>query len=516
MSITPSRGSVLVIDDEYGVRTGIRKILALEGYDVVEAATGHEALAALDRLVFDVALIDYRLPDVDGLTLLQGIRTRGLPTMTCMITAYANIDMAIAATRQGIDFFLPKPFSPEDLLGVLETLLRHKRVREEAEALRRAHEASLLDLASEKSRTHHLVASLRDAVLVVNRAGEVALLNGAMARLLGRPVETAAACAGRPAAELLGADRLAPLRALLAAAEGPDRAVRELELGDRTYVAAVVAFREDGRGREEGPGGAADATHPTDAPEAPPPGRILTLADVTELRRAALEKSRLVRTMVHEIRSPLGAIRSMLEVVRDRSLGDDPAAYDEFLDRSMHRIDKLVELVGELLSLSRIDARAAEPAPSAAPTLLAPTLLSVTDLFREPAQARGIELRTDLAPDLAVALATDDLQTILTNLVGNAVKYNRDGGRVEVNARRVDHEVTIRVSDTGIGVRAENLPRLFDEFFREKRAETRDIEGNGLGLAIVKRLVERATGHIEVTSQPGLGTTFTLRLPARG
>lgn len=177
--------SVLVIDDEYGVRSGIRQILEMEGYVVEMAATGREALALLDHKCFDIALIDYQLPDVDGLTLLSTMRSRKLPTMTCMITAYANIDTAIAATRQGIDFFLPKPFSPDDLLGVMETLSRHKRLKEEAEKLRRENEASLLALATEKSQTGSLVSSLRDAVLVINREREVVLANHAMAELLG-------------------------------------------------------------------------------------------------------------------------------------------------------------------------------------------------------------------------------------------------------------------------------------------------------------------------------------------
>ena len=106
------RARILVVDDEYGVRSGIRTILEMEGYDVMRPATAPRALAALEERVFDVALLDYRLPDTDGLSLLQRMKQRGCDAMVCMITAYANIDTAIAATRQGVDFFLPKPFSP--------------------------------------------------------------------------------------------------------------------------------------------------------------------------------------------------------------------------------------------------------------------------------------------------------------------------------------------------------------------------------------------------------------------
>jgi len=103
--MTPYR--ILVIDDEPGIRSGVRQILELEGYAVAEAESGRTAFSLLEQTPFDVALIDYRLPDIDGLTLLQAIRKRRPGTMTCMITAYATLETAIAATRQGFDFFLP-------------------------------------------------------------------------------------------------------------------------------------------------------------------------------------------------------------------------------------------------------------------------------------------------------------------------------------------------------------------------------------------------------------------------
>jgi two-component system phosphate regulon sensor histidine kinase PhoR len=178
--------SILVIDDEYGVRSGSARSSNWKATPWKSRRPGARPWTFLDQRPFDIALIDYQLPDLDGLTLLASMRSRKLATMTCMITAYANIDTAIAATRQGIDFFLPKPFSPDDLLGVIETLSRHKQLKEEAEKLRKENEASLLALATEKSQTSSLVASLRDAVLVINREREVVLANHAMSSLLGR------------------------------------------------------------------------------------------------------------------------------------------------------------------------------------------------------------------------------------------------------------------------------------------------------------------------------------------
>ena len=476
--------SVLVIDDEYGVRTGIREILLMEGYDVEVAGTGREALERLEARPFDIALIDYQLPDIDGLTLLGTIRERKLPTLTCMITAYANIDTAIAATRQGIDFFLPKPFSPDDLLGVMETLAAHKKLREETERLRQAHEASLSALATEKSQTSKLVASLRDAVLVVNRDGDVALVNQAMADLLGKHQSE---LLQKPMAEALGDAAFVAMLDLMAGLGGDDRKVGEITLGDRMFFASAALFQGD---------------------DGATLGRILTLSDVTDLRRMAMEKPRFIRTMVHEFRSPLGAIRSLIEVALEKSLGDTLAPYLPFLDRADKRIDKMAELISDLLSLSRIDLEQSHMAGSCdVGTAVGMTL----DLYQERAKARGMRFATVVPEGMKLPMLDEDLRTVLGNLVGNAVKYGKDGGRVDLRAGMDGRGAFLEVADDGIGIKPENLPRLFEEFFREKREETREIEGNGLGLSIVKRLVERAGGTLEVKSVVGEGTTFTAR-----
>ncbi len=479
---------ILVVDDEYGVRSGIRQILELEGYEVEEAATGEEALALLRSAPFDVGLLDYRLPDTDGLTILQTIKREGLQLMTCMITAYANIDTAIAATRQGVDFFLPKPFLPDDLLGVIETLVRHKRARTEAEQLRKEHEASLLALAEEKTQTHSLVSSLRDAVLVVNRDGDVMLANRAMIALLDASEED---ILRRPAAALLQDGPLAPLCEPLVAPL-KDRTIGQLSIGERAFMTSIVTFRaEDGTAL----------------------GRILTLSDISEMRRVAMEKARFIRTMVHELKSPLGAIRGIVEVATDKSLGDDLESYLPMLRRAEDRIDNMVQLISDLLSLSRSE----QAQPQAQPELLeiGPAADEVFGLEAERLASRGVSALVEIEPGLPpVLIPSDDLAVILTNLVSNAVKYNRDGGRVALRAQHDGEWVRIDVEDTGIGIAKENLDLVLGEFFREKRPETRNLEGSGLGLTIVKRLTERAGGRLEVTSEEGMGSTFSVLLPA--
>jgi two-component system phosphate regulon sensor histidine kinase PhoR len=482
-----AKARILVVDDEYGVRSGIRQILELEGYDVDDAGTGAEALALLGNSDYDVALLDYRLPDIDGLSILQTIKVTGLQVMTCMITAYANIDTAIAATRQGVDFFLPKPFLPDDLIGVVETLVRHKQVRNDADRLRKEHEASLLALAEEKTQTHSLVSAMRDAVLVVNGAGYVMLANRAMTALLNLSEDHVLA---RPVADLLAQGPLAPLADPLAAPL-KDRTIGQLSIGDRSYMTSIVTFRAE------------DSTAL---------GRILTLSDISQVRRLAMEKERFIRTMVHELKSPLGAVRALVEVAADKSLGDDVDAYLPMLHRAEDRIDGLVQLIGDLLSLSRSEQAEA----SAEPELLKvePAVQKALDMQAERLTARNIAAFTDIETDLPpVLLPADDLEMILTNLVGNAVKYNREGGSVTVRARHEEEWVRIDIEDAGIGIAKDNLDLVLTEFFREKRPETRSLEGSGLGLAIVKRLAERAGGRLEVTSEEGVGSTFSVLLP---
>ena len=483
-----SKGRILVIDDEYGIRTGIHQILKLDGYEIEEADTGQGALAAVEHGRFDAILIDYRLPDIDGLTLLQAIRAKDAEAMTCMITAYANIETAIAATRQGCDFFLPKPFSPEDLIGVIETLLRHKQVREEAARLKLAHEASLFELASEKSQTHSLVESLRDAVLVINRAGEVVLVNRAMVELLG----TAESVLLRQSARtILETTAFSPIAEAIASPIS-GRSVFDIEMDDRRFMASLSPFHSEGREIL---------------------GHILTVSDISEIRRLTLEKTRFIRTMIHEFRSPLGAIKGMLEVAQDRSLGSDLAPYLPLLERAEKRLDGLVELIGNLLSLSQIELEGRKGPPEN-PVDATAVLKEVWDLYRAQAEAKGIAYSLDAEEDLpGVMIASEDLRTILLNLLGNAIKYNRDNGAIRIRVMRDRCDALITVTDTGFGIRADNLSKVFDEFFREKRPETRAIEGNGLGLSIVKRLVERAAGRMDVTSAEGAGTTFSVYLP---
>lgn len=242
-----------------------------------------------------------------------------------------------------------------------------------------------------------------------------------------------------------------------------------------------------------------------------------TAARVLLARRARLlanEKRQVrfefVRVLGHELKAPLAAVSGFLDVMRGRHLGDSIADYDEVLARCEARLAGMRRLVGDLLDLTRIESgqkvRRLETLDGAA------IARGVIETLQPLATRRGVTVA--LAPGGAAPLVGDagELEMVTTNLVSNAIKYNREGGRVDVSFAREGERAVLRVADTGVGMTPEQVEHMFDEFTRGPG--TTAIEGTGLGLSIVKKLVQLYDGAIEVTSEPGRGTTVVVSLAA--
>jgi len=231
-------------------------------------------------------------------------------------------------------------------------------------------------------------------------------------------------------------------------------------------------------------------------------------------RRLAREKREVrfefIRVLAHELKSPLSAVEGYLHIVRNRSAGDDPAAYEHMLDRSVLRLQGMRKMIMDLLDLTHIESgkKRRELAE-----------VDVIALARKALETAGPDARAhhvtmELHADEPVTMTADEgeIEIVLNNLVSNAVKYNRDGGRVDVTLAADDDRVTIAVADTGIGMAPEDAERLFSEFVRIKNARTRNILGSGLGLSIVKKLAMLYGGDVTVSSEPDAGSTFTVTL----
>ncbi len=250
---------------------------------------------------------------------------------------------------------------------------------------------------------------------------------------------------------------------------------------------------------------------PLTAPEYPPGHVAVEAADVTEAHRVARVRRDFVANVSHELKTPVGALALLAETLLEAS--DDPEASRRFAERIHHESQRLARLVKELLELSRL--QGAEPLPAALPVAVDRIVNEVVDRTRTAATAKSIDI--SFAGDRRVVVYGNEgqLVTAVANLMENAIAYSAEETKVTIEARRHGDMVEISVVDQGIGIAAKDLDRIFERFYRADQARSRDTGGTGLGLAIVKHIAVNHGGRVDVASTPGVGSTFTLRLPAR-
>jgi signal transduction histidine kinase len=233
-----------------------------------------------------------------------------------------------------------------------------------------------------------------------------------------------------------------------------------------------------------------------------------------QLETANRHKSEFLANMSHELRTPLNAIIGFSEVLLERLFGELNAKQDDYL-KDIHSSGKhLLQLINDILDLSKVEAgrMELEPSPFDLPTAIA----NAMTLIRERAQKHEIALVQEVGEGLGEVVADErKFKQILLNLLSNAVKFTPDGGCIEVKARRDGDNVVVAVHDTGIGIAPEDQEAVFEEFRQVGRNYTNKQEGTGLGLALTRKFVELHGGRIWLESEPGKGSTFTFTIPAR-
>ncbi|MDL1897534.1 sensor histidine kinase, partial [Anaerolineae bacterium CFX7] len=228
------------------------------------------------------------------------------------------------------------------------------------------------------------------------------------------------------------------------------------------------------------------------------------LARIEELFRV---QQRFVADVSHELRSPLTAVRGNLDLLK-RGAADDPAERAQMIEAMDSEIARMSRMVSDLLLLARQDAGI----PIVKHPLELDTLL--LEVYRQAQlTARGVKLILGPEDQAIINGDRDRLKQVLLNLVDNAIKYTPQGGQVTLGLTKDDAWVQIFVRDTGIGIAADHIPNLFDRFYRVDKARSRDAGGTGLGLAIAKSVIDAHNGKIQVESNVGQGSTFTVWLP---
>jgi len=352
------------------------------------------------------------------------------------------------------------------------------------DALRAMHhelERRFDDLRREREESRTLLESLSDGVLAADRRGIVVSINAAARRLLGYgPTEPLP-----PLAELFHDRQHRALMREIMAGGVVDR--RELDFGDRSVVVSARPF-EDG-------------------------GTLLVLNDVTDVRRLETIRRDFVANVSHELKTPLTAIAGYAETLA----AETPASSEtqRFAQVILENAQRMQRLVDDLLDLSRIESGGWQPEPENVDVEAAAR--EAWNPFEARASERGVRFETAVTNSAATALVDPDaLRQIFTNLFDNALRHTQPKGSIRVVAERAGKDgrcVLIRVVDTGSGIPADHLPRIFERFYRVDPGRSRQEGGTGLGLAIVKHLVEAHGGRVEAESELGRGTTILLYFP---
>jgi signal transduction histidine kinase len=321
----------------------------------------------------------------------------------------------------------------------------------------------------------NVLSSMEEGVVLVGPTGRVRLSNPAAERLLGT----------RP----LTASRLLPVafqEAARKAAVGGAAVGVEVETGSpsRWTRATAIPVGDDG-------------------------SVLLVVRDVTEARRLEAVRRDFVANASHELKTPAASIQAAGETIRS-AVRDDPSVIPRFAEQLEREAIRLSRIVSELLDLSRLETGHELDEDVG----LDQVVKEERERFEEAAHEGGLTLSIDLGSVPPVRGSARDLSLLVRNLVDNAIRYTKPGGRVDVSVMSDGGEVVLSVADTGVGIPTRELPRIFERFYRVDRARSRETGGTGLGLSIVKHVVENHGGTVSVTSELGRGTCFEVRLPA--
>ncbi|NLY49518.1 MAG: cell wall metabolism sensor histidine kinase WalK [Firmicutes bacterium] len=450
----------------------------------VPIKAGKDVVGAV-YLYAPLAPITQTIADVRGLILYGILGTLVVATVVAFFLSRSLsrplICMEQAAQAMAAGDFTPRvTVNSADEVGRLGDALNHL-----AQELARTVDA----LGAERDQLAGILGSMTDGVITFDKEGEVLLFNPPAQAYLAPLVELTIG-------QRLGTDISLPsveeaFHQVLATGK---MASAEIELDNRAFSCRLAPLKGEPQGNVR--------------------GVVLVLLDMTRERRLEEMRREFVANVSHELRTPLTYLQGYTEAILD-GLAADPAEEKKYLKIILDETLRLRRLVSDLLDLSRIEAgqvdlpleevRLVELVDQVLPKLVPMTA------------DKNLELVTQIGPELPPVWGNPDrLQQVLINLLDNALRHTPDGGRVTVTAREIEgNMVAVSVSDTGSGVPPEDLPYLFERFYKVEKARTRTTAGTGIGLAIVRSVVEAQGGQVWAESSPGAGTTITFTIPCR-
>jgi len=495
---------VLIAEDDHLVGEMIKGLLQDAGYVIVgEAADGLETIEMTQSLRPDIVLMDIKMPDMDGIEATRLIHER-CPTPVVVLTAYETEELIEEASEAGVGAYLVKPPNVREVERAI-TIARARfrdmmELRNYAGQLEQRVQERTAQLQAQYARLDAILRSSTDGIVVTDARGEIVQANPVALAWLTQTLSPE------------DATRLGKtMQDLARQAEERPGTVLELTGLDLELKAAPIskpaAPLPSDSGEDEG----------VEAATA-----VVDIHDVSHLKALDRMKSRFITNIAHELRTPIATIKLYTHLMQQQ-----PEKWAEHLIPLAQEADRQARLVQGILEIAHIDAGRVEikPCPTSLNELTKETLARHQTLAQErgltlehrpflPSPARGGEAR-DAGP---VALVDPERMTqALDNLVLNAILYTPRGERVVVSTGREEAKgrawATATVADTGMGIPEEELPHVFDRFFRGENPRAMQISGTGLGLAIAKEIVELHGGRVTVESEVNVGATFVVWLP---
>lgn len=367
---------------------------------------------------------------------------------------------------------------------------RRKRIGERQpafEAMETQLKTKIQELETSRSQIEGILQGMSEGVLAVDSSGQILLMNSAARQILEMGPQ---AHAGQGLTQAMRFPQIQGLIHQIQATGKP--ASQDITL----YVPSERHLRVHATAGSSLPG---DST------------ALLVIHDITDLKRLENIRREFVANVSHELKTPLTAIQGAAETLLDGAL-KDPVHSRTFVESIAEEIGRLRRLVEDLLTLAQVETKQA--APQLQTVSIRPLLEEELTRHQALARAHQVSLQMEAAESIQAILADrNQLVQAIRNLLDNAIKYNRPGGQVIVRASESRQQLQIEVEDTGIGIPSEDLPRIFERFYRVDKARSRSSGGTGLGLSIVKHVAEAHGGSVVAESQPNRGSRFRLILP---
>ncbi len=372
-----------------------------------------------------------------------------------------------------------------DLQGSTEITNITNNLNDLSEVIRLTQE----NLEQESKRLHSILSYMTDGVLATNRRGQITMINDMAKKQLGVQKEDVL---NKSILELLKIEDEYELRDLIT--QIPELTIDSQDANGE-YLSLRVRFalvrRESGFIS----------------------GLVAVLHDTTEQEKEERERRLFVSNVSHELRTPLTSVKSYLEALDEGALYD-PVAPD-FIKVSLDETNRMMRMVTDLLHLSRIDnATSKLDIELINFTAFITFILNRFDKMRNQDEEKKYELVRDYPiTSVWIEIDTDKMTQVIDNILNNAIKYSPDGGKITVSMKTTDDQMILSIKDQGLGIPKQDLPKIFDRFYRVDRARSRAQGGTGLGLAIAKEIIKQHNGFIWAKSEYGKGSTFTIVLP---